>query len=245
MSRGSAQPQNIIFWGAGATAALGLRTTKDQTQFIKRITGADAPGKPLRERVADALGQNGAEPWHDALFDLITILGDSDEVYGGIGLIDHEQLNAMRRNWRPVKDKEELRERIIDLRLTYDWPALKSVVRLCPGSATDQFKLNDLFNLLDMHIPPGFGVRAPARNRHSGSEKQTEVQFFDARRLIGAKNALRLGNKQIARVYAYDVLHGEEAFRIESNVLGQNLSMCGIIRGNSHAKANNGSRHDL
>jgi len=190
MSRGIAQPQNIIFWGAGATAALGIRTTKDQTQFIKRITGADAPGKPLKERVADALGQNGAEPWHDALFDLITILGDSDEVYGGIGRIDHEQLDAMRRNWRPVKDKEELRERIIDLRLTYDWPALKSVVRLCPGSATEQFKLNDLFNLLDMHIPPGFGVRAPARTRHSGSEKQTEVQFFDARRLIGAKNAL-------------------------------------------------------
>lgn len=185
-----AQPQNIIFWGAGATAALGIRTTDGQTQFIKRITGADAPGKPLRERVAEALGPNGTERWRDALFDLITILGDSDAAYSSISHIDSEQLDAMRRNWRPTGDDEELRQRIMGLRLIYDWPALKSVVSLCPGSATDKFRLNDLFNLLDMHIPPGFGVRAPAGRATSPSEKQPEEQFFDTRRLIGAKNAL-------------------------------------------------------
>ena len=185
-----AQPQNVIFWGAGATAALGIRTTDGQTRFIKRITGADAPGKPLRERVAEALGRNGAELWHNALSDLITILGDSDAVYGSISRIDDEQLDAMRRNWRPTKDDKELSERIIDLRLTYDWPALTSVVSLCPGSATDKFKLNDLFNILDMHIPAGFGFRAPAHHGHSSTDEQHQEQFFDARRLIGAKNAL-------------------------------------------------------
>jgi hypothetical protein len=95
----------------------------------------------------------------------------------------------MRRNWQPAP-AEELRRRIIDLRLTYDWPALKSVVSICPGSTTGKFRLNDLFNLLDMHIPPGFGVRAPGRRRVSSSKKESAEQFFDARRLIGAKNAL-------------------------------------------------------
>ena len=59
--RDTAQPRNVVFWGAGATAALGICTTDGQTQFIKRFTGADAPGKPLKERVAEALGRNGAE----------------------------------------------------------------------------------------------------------------------------------------------------------------------------------------
>jgi len=191
-----AQPHNVIFWGAGATAALGLRTTADQTQFIVRVTGADASDKPpgerapLEERVAKALDPNDIEPWHSALFDLITILGDSDDAYDSIHFIDDKQLDAMRRNWRKGASDDELRGRIIGLRLTYDWPALKSVVRICPGSSTGKFKLNDLFNLLDMHIPTRFGVRAPARQERSGAEKQYETQFFDARRLIGAKNAL-------------------------------------------------------
>ncbi len=85
----------------------------------------------------------------------------------------------MRRNWRKDAHNDELRKRIIDLRLTYDWPALKSVVSICPAGTTDRFRLNDLFNLLDMHIPPGFGVRAPST--------QLAEKFFDARRLIGAK----------------------------------------------------------
>lgn len=184
-----AQSQNVIFWGAGATAALGLPTTAGQTQFIKRITGADAHDKPLEERVAEALYPSDTEPWHSALFDLITILGDSDAAYDSIHSIDSQQLDAMSRNWRQGACNDELRGRIIGLRLIYDWPALKSVVRICPGSSTSGFKLNDLFNILDMHIPAGFGVRAPARQGISGGEKYEE-QFFDTRRLIGAKNAL-------------------------------------------------------
>jgi uncharacterized membrane protein YsdA (DUF1294 family) len=185
-----AQTQNIIFWGAGATAALGIRTTDAQTQFIKRITGADSSDTPLEERVAAALGSNDMKLWHSALFDLITILGDTEDAYDSIHATEPEQLDAMRRNWRDGADDEELQRRIINLRLIYDWPALKSVVRICPGSSTANFKLNDLFNILDMHIPAGFGFRAPARHGHSGADKQHQEQFFDARRLIGAKNAL-------------------------------------------------------
>ena len=191
MGYGIAQPQNVIFWGAGATAALGIHTTDGQTQFIRRITGADAPDdEPLEKRVAEALHPSDKEPWHSALLDLITILGDTDDAYDSIRSTDDKQLDAMRRNWREGACEDELHRRIIGLRLIYDWPALKSVVRICPGSATAKFKLNDLFNLLDMHIPAGFGVRAPACQGLSGGEKQYEEQFFDARRLIGAKNAL-------------------------------------------------------
>jgi hypothetical protein len=183
------QQQNVIFWGAGATAALGIRTTAQQELFIRHITGVHTTGKSLEKRIAEALGQDVPERWHAALFDLITILGDGDEAYDSINVINDQQLEAMRRNWHQAANDEELRRRIIELRLVYDWPALKAVVSACPGSSTGKFKLNDLFNLLDMHILPGAGFRAPLRHGTSDTQNQSG-QFLDARRLIGAKNAL-------------------------------------------------------
>ena len=164
--------------------ALGIRTTDDQTKFIQRITGKPNKPQPLKERIAEALASNGANFWVSALFFLITILGDRPENYESIDTISEAEREAMRRNW-PAADDKALDSRILHLRILYDWPALKSVVHLCPGSSADTFKLNDLFNLLDMHGPLGFGVRAPTPSEGGG-------QFFDARRLIGAKNALRM-----------------------------------------------------
>ena len=66
----------------------------------------------------------------------------------------------MHRNWRAGAKDDELSQRIIYLRLVYDWPALKSLVSICPGARSGALKLNDLFNLLDLHIPLNFGVRA-------------------------------------------------------------------------------------
>lgn len=183
------QPQStVIFWGAGATAELGIRTTAQQERFIRCITGAYTD-KLLEERITEALKPLETQRWHDALFDLITILGDQDENYDSIDFIDPNAVEAMSRNWREGANDEELRRRIISLRLIYDWPALKSVVSVCPGISTEHFKINDLFNLLDMHISPGFGFRAPIWRGNSRTRKEPK-QFFDSRRLIGAKNAL-------------------------------------------------------
>jgi hypothetical protein len=190
MPRVTRQPKNIIFWGAGATHALGIRTTARQQQFIRCITGSYDPGKGLKERIEDALGPGIPQPWHNALFDLITILGDTGESYASISEINDEQRQAMRRSWRLGARKQELEKRILDLRLIYDWPALKSAVSICPGSTTGNFRLNDLFNLLDMHIPPGFGFRAPTGRSGAAFKSRSQQQFFDARRLVGAKNAL-------------------------------------------------------
>jgi hypothetical protein len=64
------RPTNVIFWGAGATAALGIRATKDQTKFLRHITGAsDTDNKPLSDRVKESLDLSNVEPWYSALFD--------------------------------------------------------------------------------------------------------------------------------------------------------------------------------
>ncbi|MYM30968.1 hypothetical protein GTP58_21760 [Duganella sp. CY15W] len=208
--------KTVIFWGAGATAALGIRTTVQQTQFIQRLAGADAlDGKipPLNDRIERALGRSD-DPLHGALGELITILGDRPENYEYIGAINHDEMAAMGKSWKGTK--EDVKGRIMHLRLFYDWPALKSLIGICPGSSGDSFKLNDLFNLLDMHGPAGFGVRAGTR--HARTE-----QFFDARRLAGAANALKM---LLGTLFYIDYQY---CLREKSDVLAQYLGFAKLL----------------
>ncbi len=60
----SDQPENVIFWGAGATAALGFRTTPSQAKFLSQITGSlGNERQPVSERIAEALGDTVTERW--------------------------------------------------------------------------------------------------------------------------------------------------------------------------------------
>jgi hypothetical protein len=72
------------------------------------------------------------------------------------------------------------------------------------------------FNLLDMHSPLGFGVRAPTSSKDEG-------QFFDARRLIGAKNALRM------LLGASFYIDYQECIRSRGDVLAQYLSFASLL----------------
>ena len=162
-----------------------------QSNCIRLLADSEGRGTPLAERIRCALGGESTEAWHSPLHDLITILGDTDENYIDIDYINREQMEAMRRNWAvDGNEEEELRHRIIELRLFYDWPALKSAVRICPASDSGRFKVNDLWNVLDMHIPLEFGFRAPAESGGEQASTRSKERFYDARRLIGARNAL-------------------------------------------------------
>jgi len=89
------QPKNLIFWGAGATAVLGIRVTAGQGTFIRRL--ADDSKLSLKERIDDALGVHVPAKWRSALSDLVTILGDLTGNYAYVDQIDDEQIQAMRR----------------------------------------------------------------------------------------------------------------------------------------------------
>ena len=81
----------------------------------------------------------------------------------------------MKSSWPPwlvtggANDKDHLRNRIVELRSLYDWPALVDAINVCPSRAPQHhskstaasggigFELIDLFNLLDMHHQSGHG----------------------------------------------------------------------------------------
>ena len=177
--------RTIIFWGAGATASLGIQTTEVQTKTLQKLAAVQEERKSLDQRIEDALGQKAKEPWTSALHDLLTILGD-----GGAGMtspkgastapVTQHHLDAMRRHWRSSADDDELRNRVGALRTLYDWPALVAVIKVCPGVEDKGFRLNDLFNVLDMHGQSGHGFR------------DEDGTFLTPQQVLGARNALRM-----------------------------------------------------
>ena len=176
--------RTVIFWGAGATATLGMRLTAQQGKFLHDLATGEKGSPPLRQRVANAVG-DGSEPWVAALVDLLTILGDGNEERHSHITTTKDQMDAMRRNWSVGADDDEIQDRILTLRALYDWPALKDVIKVVSpveqgtGGAGANF-LTDLFNILDIHGQSGHGFRVE------------ENKFLTPQRVTGARNALKL-----------------------------------------------------
>jgi len=171
--------KTVVFWGAGATASLGIRTTREQSAFIQNLALPD--DILLDERVRKAL-EGKADSWCGAFQDLLTILGDGRCVPKATEIDGHE-IEAMQRNWERTYSERELRQRILHLRTTYDWLALKEIVKACPGSkepaCRERFKINDLFNIMDLHGQSGHGF-------HAGDT------FLTPQQVSSAKNALEM-----------------------------------------------------
>lgn len=172
----------VIFWGAGATTKLGMRQTDCQSQFIRDLVPGpkDPRDKPLLKRVRQALGDSADEPWVSAVRDLLIILGDEEVGEPSVGTVTPDQMTTIRRNWRGGASENELRNRIINLRTLYDWPALEAIVNVCPADQGGGFRLTDLFNVLDMHGHSGHGFR----------DRQRE--FLTLQQVAGARNALKM-----------------------------------------------------
>jgi hypothetical protein len=114
--------------------------------------------------------------WAKPFADLLAILGDDTE---GIYRISLETRDAMSRHWHDTSP-QALDARIHELRALFDWPALKDVVRACPGFKDgERFQLQDVFNLMDLHAYSFHGFPVPKG-------------FLPPGRLVAARRALQL-----------------------------------------------------
>ena len=225
--------RTVLFWGAGATASLGIHTTEGQARFVRALAPRPQGTKSLQNRVCDALGSGVSERWVSALCDLLKILGDLETVCDdklSVADIHPEQTEAMRRNWKRKKESD-LHKRIVELRSLYDWPALVAAINVCPGrnvvttsnamTATGEsgFQLIDLFNLLDLHHQSGHGF--PDRRS----------TFLTPQRVLGARGALGLLIQSVtyvdwhARAREHGDLQHHRAFAIE---LGRRMQRQGL-----------------
>ena len=140
---------------------------------------------PLAQRVDEALGEKIKGPWKSALCDLLTILGDggkdgTSEKKTNLFTVTPHQMKVMGRHWQSGASTDELRNRVVSLRMLYDWPALRAVIDVCPGAQDDKLQLNDLYNVLDTHGQSGHGFR------------DEEDTFLAPQRVLGARGALKM-----------------------------------------------------
>lgn len=166
-------PETAVFWGAGATASLGIKTTGMLASSFFHLA---EKGKNLKERVHQAVGHNNSE-WLKAVMDLLILLGDPDR--------ESQQQDALSRQF-PQLSPTQQEKRHSELRQSYDWNTLYKVIQVCPGRTIESFQLIDLFNILDIHIQNqrGFYVRA--------TDPSEEGEFVSSEKLILARNALKL-----------------------------------------------------
>jgi len=96
-----------------------------------------------------------------------------------------EQLNDIENNNQTGKYSKNLRN-------NYSWATLKSLISICPGESEKDFKLLDLFNIIDLHLNNGQGFHTP--------NAEGEKVFIDLNSLRKARNTLKL---LINLIFAY------------------------------------------
>ena len=220
--------KTVVFWGAGATASLGIRTTQEQSKFIRDL--AQPKGDSLEDRVRNALQDKAVAPWDAAFRDLLTILGDARSVEKATEVGDGE-VEAMQHHWEPT-GPTEVRRQILHLRAAYDWPALKEIIKACPGirGRKKEIKINDLFNIMDLHDQSGHGFhadRAFLTPQQVGSAKSALKMLLQTMFFIDWQVARKDKDGQLA-------LHYDFAY-----MLGQRMQREGIKRSNKLYESRN------
>lgn len=187
--------KTVAFWGGGATVSLGMATTKQQNGIFLALSKkvSHAPYRecllPYRE---DVYGD-----CFDDVCDLLTLIDDDVDTkaekyaagYRMSGFSDR-QLDIISRHADELGNKEEIqRNRIIMMRLRYDWAAAMRILRLLredvkeDGISSDTFT-QKIYNLLDAHMSDNIGMHV------FDDSKSVLSNFLDVTRLKAAKSAL-------------------------------------------------------
>lgn len=152
-------PETTILWGAGATASLGLPSTLTLGEIIWKLAQDD-------ENIEDRFKKTNffSKVYANDISDLLVALGDS--LTSVLDVITNEELLASKRLFKDM-DEKDLRNRIISHRQNYDWDALKRIIQISPTQEGKGSFLNDLFNIIDMHIQSGQALHVK-KIGHSG-----------------------------------------------------------------------------
>lgn len=164
--------KTLVFIGAGATAALGMPTTKDQTQIFRKLQKSEESKEELLKKYLKG----------DDLKKLIYFLDilDNDNIFE---VCDKDLDNAsyIYKN----NDKTLLNNRILELRQEYDWNAAKKIIGICPEKK-NEFEddlILDAYSIIDKKLLTGQSLKVNYENKE---------ELLSPSRLRGARNFLIL-----------------------------------------------------
>ena len=166
-------PETLLFWGAGASMPLGFPGTDKQAEFIGKLAAKEP------NAIKRVSGAFEIETIRQSVADLLILLGDeSSQKY--MPLSQKEREAATRQFPNLTAEQQVLL--VQELRSQYDWMTLRHLIQACPGHSGEKgLKLQDLFNLIDMHMQSGHGFHV--------LDGENDI-FISPQELAPARNAL-------------------------------------------------------
>lgn len=194
----------VLFWGAGATQKLGMLTTAQQGELLFDLSRKEASKTydTCLEKRRDLLGTA-----FDSVCDLLTLLDDDVQEWttgyrmSGFSKRQEDLLQKYIDDLGGIDGdantrKNRARNRVIMLRLRYDWAAVMRILKLqrhdvAWSDKDEKFKpsriyAQKVYNLIDMNVAAGTGMHI----FDESSSDSAKSDFIDATRLRAAKAAL-------------------------------------------------------
>lgn len=180
----------VIFWGAGATAELGMLTTARQGDLFVAL-GKRKPDERFSECLCEfkdkVLGSR-----FESFCDLLELLDDAeeDEIVTGFRMSGFSclQLDLIEKYGEDFGcNPDERKNRIIMMRQRYDLAAAMRIIRsqAVAGEFDMSHFVQDVYSMIDANIAAGTGIHIFDDN---GESKRSD--FIDLTRLRAAKAAL-------------------------------------------------------
>lgn len=179
MTQNKKWPETVIFWGAGATHALGFPITARQGDLLIRLSEISREEDYL-EKLEEFEFFTGS--YLEEMADLLYIL--DDDINAGsfsermVTNISDSQLKKAQELF-DLDCEDRILNLVVNLRYTYDFSALKQLLKRCTKDR-DSIVMT-VFNLIDYHVGNNEGLVI----REKG-----EDCLLESRRLVGARNAL-------------------------------------------------------
>ena len=142
--------ETLVFIGAGATAALKMPSTNDQSKIFRALINAEKTDDAKPE-----LGEWFSEPDLSKIICFLNLLeGTEDSIFK---VSDSDIQNA--RKVYESHDENLLSKRILELRSEYAWDAAKRVLRICPHNESEDNLVCDVYSIIDKKILSGQSLR--------------------------------------------------------------------------------------
>ena len=174
----------LVFIGAGATSALGMPSTDDQTDILRKLSEAQKSDGAEFEEAQKTLQKYFSEKDLRKINAFLKLLDGTNE---SNFIISDEDLESARVVFGNSAGKELLQKRILELRSDYDWNALKKVIKSCPYNKDDDNLIRDAYSIIDHRILSRQSLKISL-----GHESGLNEEILSPSRLKGARNFLTL-----------------------------------------------------
>lgn len=191
-------PNTVLFWGAGATMSLGMCTTAQQGEVFFALSR-----KGPQEHYAACLKSSSAVfgSHFETVCDLLELLDDAEpggKLLSGCRMsgFSGKQLSLLEKYGDDFgRTEEERKNRLIMMRMRYDWAAAMRVLRTNRNdvkldAATDKEApsdtfVQDVYCFIDANVAAGTGVHI-----FDDGDDSSRSDFIDVVRLRAAKAAM-------------------------------------------------------